>query len=64
MNDLIAKLKKEFHTKTVYKWNGYFDDTREAAVVTIIEKAAKGTELEPSFLATVAAGEGLGRGES
>jgi hypothetical protein len=60
MNDLIAKLKKQFHTKTVYKWNGYFDDNREAAVVAIIEKAAKATDLAPSFVATIAAGEGLG----
>jgi hypothetical protein len=38
----------------------YFDDNREAAVVAIIEKAAKAADLEPSFVATIAAGERLG----
>jgi hypothetical protein len=60
MPDLIEQLKREFAVKHVRKWNGYVDDGREQEVVTIVEDAAKATALNPSFLATIAIGEGLG----
>ena len=60
MPDLIEQLKQQFAVKRVYKWNGYVDDGREKPVVTIVEEVAKATGLVPSFLGTIAIGEGLG----
>jgi len=60
MVDLIDQLKQEFAVKRVYKWNGYVDDGREKEVVKIMEDAAKSSGLIPSFLGTIAIGEGLG----
>jgi hypothetical protein len=51
---------KQFNVKKVYRWSGYVDDKREQNVVTIIENAAKLNNLIPSFLCTIAIGEGFG----
>jgi hypothetical protein len=59
-SDLIEQLKNEFMVKKVYKWNGYVDDGREKEVVAIIEEVARNTMLVPSFLGTIAIGEGMG----
>lgn len=60
MTDLIAKLKKDYGVNKVYRWGGYADDKREKKLVKIIEDSAKFTGLSPSFLYTIAVGEGLG----
>jgi hypothetical protein len=60
MSKLIEKLKKEFDVDKVYKWHGYVNDSREKNVVKIVENAAKFTSLTPSYLCTIAVGEGLG----
>lgn len=57
---LIEKLKKEFDVDKVYKWHGYVNDSREKNVVKIIEDVAKFSSFAPSFLCTIAVGEGLG----
>jgi hypothetical protein len=57
---LTSLLMKQFNVKKVYRWGGYVDDEREQNVVTIIEKAAKLNSLIPSFLCTIAIGEGFG----
>jgi len=60
MSDAIEKLKREFGVNKVYKWFGYVDDPREKNVVQIIEHVARHTSLTPSYLCTIAVGEGLG----
>jgi hypothetical protein len=60
MPDIALKLKQIFAIDRVYHWNGYVDDQREANVVRIIENAAKLNSLVPSYLCTIAIGEGFG----
>lgn len=60
MPNLTQKLKQQFGVKKIYRWNGYVDDKREKNVVSIIEKAAKRNKLIPSYLCTLAIGEGFG----
>lgn len=60
MTDLITKLKKDYGVNKVYRWSGYANDKREKKVVNIVEDAAKFAGLSPSFLYTIAIGEGLG----
>ena len=60
MTDLITQLKKDYGITKVYRWSGYANDPREKNVVKIMEDAAKFTGMIPSFLYTIAIGEGLG----
>jgi hypothetical protein len=60
MPDLTIKLKQRFGIGKVYHWSGYVDDKREVNIVKIIEDAAKLNLLLPSYLCTIAIGEGFG----
>lgn len=60
MPDLTIKLKRKFGIGRVFHWSGYVDDKREENIVRIIENAAKLNMLIPSYLCTIAIGEGFG----
>jgi len=60
MPDIALKLKQKLAIDRVYRWSGYVDDKREENVVRIIENAAKLNSLVPSYLCTIAIGEGFG----
>ncbi len=59
-SDLIKKIKKKYKVSKVYKWYGYVNDKREKNVVKIIEDVASELSIIPSYLCTIAIGEGLG----
>lgn len=54
-----AELKNEYGVH-VSAYGGYANDKREKPVVDIIETVAKSVGLKPSYLYTIAVGEGLG----
>lgn len=61
MVSLVNALKKKYNIKHVYRYAGYADDSRERNIVLIIENAASRNRLIPSFVFTIAIGEGFGQ---
>ncbi|MEM5540151.1 hypothetical protein [Olleya sp. AS48] len=57
--EIKAELAKEFDVH-VSAYGGYANDESEKPIVDIIEKVAANTKLKPSYLFTIAVGEGLG----
>ncbi len=60
MATLVQELKKKYGVSKVYKWSGWADQKREKVIVDIMERVAKSNQLSPSFLYTIACGEGFG----
>lgn len=60
MPDLTLKLKRRFGVSKVYHRSGYVNDPRQENIVNIIESAAKLNRLIPSYVCTIAIGEGFG----
>lgn len=60
-----SKLEKKKELKEVYDvhinaWGGYADEPKEQPIVEIIEKIAQEIDIVPSYLYTIAVGEGVG----
>ncbi|WP_282147858.1 hypothetical protein [Algibacter lectus] len=65
MGKIKSKLERKKEIQDMYDvyvnaWGGYADEPKEAPVVEIIEGIAKDIGLPPSYLFTIATGEGLG----
>ena len=60
MVSLVDTLKKKYDVDYVYRYAGYADDSRERNIVVAIENASKRNHLIPSFVFTIAIGEGFG----
>jgi len=54
------ELAKQYNVPKVYGWSGYADDEKEKPLNDLIEKIAKEQNFIPSYLYTIAVGEGLG----
>lgn len=53
-------MEAKYKANKVYRWTGYADEPREKPLVVLMEKIAIANSFMPSFLYTIAIGEGLG----
>lgn len=64
VNKTAAEIREDFRSKynakRVYEWSGYANEPKEKPLVTLIEQVAKEQNFIPSYLYTIAIGEGLG----
>ncbi|MBC9795071.1 hypothetical protein [Sinomicrobium weinanense] len=58
--EIKAGLREKYGVDKVYEWAGYADEPREKPLVDAVEHVAKELNFAPSYLYTIAIGEGLG----
>lgn len=54
------QISEKYGGVTVFQWSGYADEPKEKPLVDILETIGKDLSIAPSFLYTIAIGEGLG----
>lgn len=59
--EIRAELQLKYEAERVFRWTGYADDPKEYPLVSLIESIAPRYLLAPSYLYTIAVGEGLGK---
>ena len=60
IKEIKDELKLRYKARKVFGWSGYADDPKEKPLADLIERIAKERNFIPSYLYTIAIGEGLG----
>ena len=60
LQEMRDEIQSRYNSNRVYRWNGYADDPKEKPLADLFETIASVNGFRPSYLYTIAVGEGLG----